>query len=194
MKCTGGVLWVLAMCTAICTAPQSFPPGDVNTVRARAARGTLHQSSLAASRAGGAARVGSYYRLKIRVNLPVKLKLRRRRLLRGPAAAHRPMRRPAQLAEPPACSLFWVVRMPVAVNLPQRAPRGPDTSAPLLPVQVIGQDSGRVLTRTLGEYFSGGDPVSLSQIDHHGPLLTYTSATPTSRASPTRTSDHPRPC
>ena len=24
----------------------------------------------------------------------------------------------------------------------------------------IGQDSGRVLTRTLGEYFSGGDPVS----------------------------------
>jgi hypothetical protein len=26
----------------------------------------------------------------------------------------------------------------------------------------IGQDSGRVLTRTLGEYFSGGDPVSLS--------------------------------
>ena len=58
----------------------------------------------------------------------------------------------------------------------------------------ISQDSGRVLTRTLGEYFSGGDPVSLSQIDHHGPSLTYTSATPTSRASPTRTSDHPRPC
>jgi hypothetical protein len=29
----------------------------------------------------------------------------------------------------------------------------------------IGQDSGRVLTRTLGEYFSGGDPVSpLSQL------------------------------
>ena len=58
----------------------------------------------------------------------------------------------------------------------------------------ISQDSGRVLTRTLGEYFSGGDPISLSQIDHHGPSLTYTSATPTSRASPTRTSDHPRPC
>ena len=54
----------------------------------------------------------------------------------------------------------------------------------------ISQDSGRVLvvpTRTLGEYFSGGDPVSraFSQIDHHGPSLTYTSATPTSRASPT---------
>jgi hypothetical protein len=28
----------------------------------------------------------------------------------------------------------------------------------------ISQDSGRVLTRTLGEYFSGGDPVSLSQL------------------------------
>jgi hypothetical protein len=26
----------------------------------------------------------------------------------------------------------------------------------------ISQDSGRVLTRTLGEYFSGGDPVSVS--------------------------------
>jgi len=26
----------------------------------------------------------------------------------------------------------------------------------------IGQDSGRVLTRTLGEYFSGGDPLSIS--------------------------------
>jgi len=59
---------------------------------------------------------------------------------------------------------------------------------------IISQDSGRVLTRTLGEYFSGGDPVSFSQIDHHGPSLTYTSATPTSRASPTRTSDHRWPC
>ena len=29
----------------------------------------------------------------------------------------------------------------------------------------IGQDSGRVLTRTLGEYFSGGDPVFLSLTD-----------------------------
>jgi hypothetical protein len=29
----------------------------------------------------------------------------------------------------------------------------------------IGQDSGRVLTRTLGEYFSGGDPVSSSLSD-----------------------------
>ena len=29
----------------------------------------------------------------------------------------------------------------------------------------ISQDSGRVLTRTLGEYFSGGDPVSLSLSD-----------------------------
>ena len=36
----------------------------------------------------------------------------------------------------------------------------------------ISQDSGRVLTRTLGEYFSGGDPVSPLS-DHHGPLLTY---------------------
>jgi hypothetical protein len=26
----------------------------------------------------------------------------------------------------------------------------------------ISQDSGRVLTRTLGEYFNGGDPVSVS--------------------------------
>jgi hypothetical protein len=58
----------------------------------------------------------------------------------------------------------------------------------------IGQDSGRVLTRTLGEYFSGGDPVSPPPSDHHGPLLIYTSATPTSRASPTRTSDHRWPC
>ncbi len=38
----------------------------------------------------------------------------------------------------------------------------------------IGQDSVRVLTRTLGEYFSGGDPVSSHlSVDHHGPLLTY---------------------
>ena len=59
----------------------------------------------------------------------------------------------------------------------------------------ISQDSGRVLTRTLGEYFSGGDPVSPSiSVDHHGPSLIYTSATPTSRVSPTRTSEHPRPC
>ncbi len=35
--------------------------------------------------------------------------------------------------------------------------------------------------------------ISLS-VDHHGPSLTYTSATPTSRASPTRTSDHRWPC
>ncbi len=39
---------------------------------------------------------------------------------------------------------------------------------------IIGQDSGRVLTRTLGEYFSGVDPrILISQIDHHGPLLAY---------------------
>ena len=31
--------------------------------------------------------------------------------------------------------------------------------------QCISQDSGRVLTRTLGEYFSGGDPVSSSLSD-----------------------------
>jgi hypothetical protein len=54
----------------------------------------------------------------------------------------------------------------------------------------IGQDSGRVLTRTLGEYLTGGDPsIFISQIDHHGPLLIFISATPTSRASTTRTSD-----
>ncbi len=42
-------------------------------------------------------------------------------------------------------------------------------------VLAIGQDSGRVLTRTLGEYFSGGHPLSQSLSDHHhdGPLLTY---------------------
>ncbi len=39
-----------------------FSP-DVNTVRARGARGTLHPSSLAASRAGGAARVGRKFEL-----------------------------------------------------------------------------------------------------------------------------------
>jgi hypothetical protein len=34
-------------------------------------------------------------------------------------------------------------------------------------VPCIGQDSGRVLTRTLGEYFSGGHPLSPSQHGHH---------------------------
>ncbi len=90
------------MCTAIVTmcivhalhGASKFSP-DVNTVRARAARGTLHQSSLAASRAGGAARVGSYYRLKIRVNLKLKF--------RGPAAPCAPPR--------PACGAagLWLM-------------------------------------------------------------------------------------
>jgi hypothetical protein len=41
-----------------------------------------------------------------------------------------------------------------------------------------GQDFRRVLTRTLGEYFSRVDPrILISQIDHHGPLLIFTSAT-----------------
>ena len=39
----------------------------------------------------------------------------------------------------------------------------------------VGQDSGRVLTRTLGGDFAGVDPLASSQIDHHGPSLTYTS-------------------
>ena len=44
-----------------------------------------------------------------------------------------------------------------------QTPRRPHDSDGPVPV-CISQDSGRVLTRTLGEYFSGGDPVSLSQL------------------------------
>jgi hypothetical protein len=51
-----------------------------------------------------------------------------------------------------------------------------------LPWQVLDRDSRRVLTRTLGEYLSGGDPLSPSRVDPHDLILTYASATPTSRA------------
>jgi hypothetical protein len=39
----------------------------------------------------------------------------------------------------------------------------------------VGQDSGRVLTRTVGGDFAGVDPLASSQIDHHGSSLTYAS-------------------
>jgi hypothetical protein len=41
----------------------------------------------------------------------------------------------------------------------------PTSMASPRPSTRISQDSGRVLTRTLGEYFSGGDPLSISLTD-----------------------------
>ncbi len=48
---------------------------------------------------------------------------------------------------------------PIALNSSVALPVGPGRAQDGCHWQCIGQDPGRVLTRTLGEYFTGGDPL-----------------------------------